>query len=72
MPLAARAIRRGPPAIAAGATCGRWSGPSDSGEQVAPLAGVLGIDVGGYAVLAAVAFPLHDFNGLSDDGAGFG
>ena len=23
-------------------------------------------------VLVAVAFPLHDFNGLSDDGAGFG
>jgi hypothetical protein len=22
-------------------------------------------------VLAAVAFPLHDFNGLRDDGAGF-
>jgi hypothetical protein len=27
---------------------------------------------GGCAVLVAVAFPLHDFNGLSYDGACFG
>jgi hypothetical protein len=26
---------------------------------------------GGYAGLVPVAFPLHDFNGLGDDGLGF-